>query len=281
MKVLITFDDRVRQDSTAIYFYHAFCKIADVVRAYNEELPSIDGSNFDLCIKIDDGLLSHRFPKKFSEVTKTAYYCIDSHLDLKNRMELAEEGNIEYIFTAQKPASQQKWHTDKVKWVPLGCDPNFHMVKGKRTKLYDVGFVGNVNPHWQMCRLERLDKLFKAFPNYYFGAVFFKDMAEKFSECKIVFNSSVLDDINMRHFESMASGSMLLTNKLNWQGMFTPDKHFVEYDGDEDMIRKAKYYIDHEVERERIANHGQMEVLSKHKYIDRVEEIIKTCFTRK
>jgi spore maturation protein CgeB len=61
-------------------------------------------------------------------------------------------------------------------------------------------------------REQALDRLFAEFPNFYYGQALFNDAARKFSESKVVFNISMLDDINMRTFEVLATGSFLLTN---------------------------------------------------------------------
>lgn len=273
MKILFTSENRVRHDSTGEYFYNAFCKVADVTRAFNEELKYINHEQFDLCVKIDDGLESHEFPAHFHP---SVYYVIDTHIHPDWRLKLAKEANFDYIFCAQKRGSELDWHTKNVSWLPLACDPNVHGITGPRYKCHDICFIGNVQPFWQKRRIERLSKVFKEFPNFYFGNKFFKDATEKYSESKIVFNSAHSDDINMRVFEAMCSGSMLLTDKQDWQGLFEPGKHFVEYT-DDDMIEKIKYYLENDVEREHIATHGQIEVIQNHKYIDRVKKILEIC----
>ena len=43
-------------------------------------------------------------------------------------------------------------------------------------------------------------------------------MARIYSASRIVFNRSIKDDVNMRVFEALASGSLLLTNDLAANG---------------------------------------------------------------
>lgn len=272
MKILITYEDRVRSDSTGIYFREAFKKLGNTTHVYNDVLQYVKPSDFDLYIKIDDGLQQHRFPK---ELHPSVYYAIDVHIHPAWRIELAIESQFDYIYSAQKKGVDLPWQSKNVKFLPLACDPNYHLAKGKRVKKYDVCFIGNVQPQWQKRRVDRLDRLFNEIPNFYFGQKTFREMAEKFAESKLVFNSQFSDDINMRVFEAMCSGSALFTEKLDWQGMFEDDKDLIVYDSDEEMINKARYYIEHDAEREEIARQGQQKVFDKHTYYHRVKTILE------
>ncbi len=82
----------------------------------------------------------------------------------------------------------------------------------------------------------------------------------------------------MRVFEAMASGSMLLTNEANDNGLedfFQDRKHLVIYRNDNEIIELADYFLKNNDERERIAFDGMSNVLSEHTYGNRVEEMVK------
>lgn len=274
MKVLITYDDRVRKDSTGVYFMKAFEKIADVLHVYNEELEYINHEKFDVCVKIDDGLSHHRFPAHFKN---SVYYVIDTHIHPDWRLELAEESKFNHIFCAQKPGSQLHWECDSVHFLPLACDPDYHYAVSGGIKRYDICFVGNVQPGWQMRRVNRLDTLFRNIDNFYFGQKFFRDVTDIYSQSKLVFNSAHSNDVNMRVFESMCSGSCLFTDKQNWEQLFVDDYHFVSYCDEKEMVEKAKYYISNNAAREEIAKRGQQEVIDKHTYLHRAKEILRVA----
>lgn len=275
MKILLTYEDRGRKDTTGFYFHQAFKRLVDVVFAHNEELPQINPKSFDLFVKIDDGLTKRSFIAK--DFHPSVFYAIDTHIESTDRLELAKQSEFDHVFCAQKKGAELEWATKNIHFLPLACDPNFHKVNGKRDKRWDISFIGNIQPGWQKRRVERLDLLFKEYPNFYFGNKFFLEMAEKFAESKLVFNSQYSDDINMRVFEAMCSGSALFTEKLDWQGMFLDNFDLISYSSDEEMLSKAEFYLRENSIREEIAKRGQIEVLTKHTYLDRCKEILSIC----
>ncbi len=121
------------------------------------------------------------------------------------------------------------------------------------------------------------------------GQVLNKDrMMKIYSQSKIVFNGSVGNDLNKRAFESLHSGSLLLTdNGIDGEGngihqYFEPEKHYIEYDcvGDENEIIEENaidlisYYLSHDTERNRIARTGHEEYLKHHTPQRRAEQIM-------
>ena len=85
-------------------------------------------------------------------------------------------------------------------------------------------------------------------------------------------------DLNMRLFEVLASGSMLITKKIpNGQSdLFRDGEHLVEYTSTEDLLDKVDYYLKHEDERLKIARAGQELALTKHTYKNRVDKLLET-----
>lgn len=71
--------------------------------------------------------------------------------------------------------------------------------------------------------------------------------------------SERLETGNMRMYEVPAHGMMLLCNKAGMNAheqIFVPDKEAVFYDSVQDAVDKAKYYLAHDEEREKIARAG-------------------------
>ena len=94
----------------------------------------------------------------------------------------------------------------------------------------------------------------------------------------MVFNRSIKNDINMRVFEALASGSLLLTNDLgeNGQGeLFRDGAHLAAYREADDLLDKIEFYLRREKLRERIAAAGRAEVVEKHTFGHRMEQVLR------
>ena len=229
----------------------------------------------DVFLYVDTGLF---YTLKNLEVLNClkAIYLIDSHLAFDLHLELAKDYDI--VFTAHKPAVEmfKERGIENVFWIPPACDPDLHEKKAEEKK-YDVGFVGSSSQE----RVDLLNKLGQRF-NTHYERCFLERMAEVYSESKIVFNKSIEGGLNMRVFEALASGSMLLTNEADGSGLedfFQDRKHLAIYRSENEIIELADYYLKNDDERERIAFEGMTKVLSEHAYRDRAKEMVKILST--
>lgn len=211
-------------------------------------------------------------------IISKAVYFIDTHLNLENHLNLARF--FDHVFLAQKeyiPAFRGRGISN-VHWLPLACDPEIH---GKRDvpKTCDIGFAGSITPSHQRRKvlLERLQSRF----NVRVERVFLEEMAELYSSSRIVFNNAIRRDLNMRVFEALCSGSMLLTDGSVGQEDFFKDREHLVVFNDDNIEELAAYYLAHADEREAIARAGREKVLAEHTYANRVEQIIRTVMTNR
>jgi spore maturation protein CgeB len=219
---------------------------------------------------------------------KTIYVASDTHLGKSYRFKKAR--TFDYAFFNQKDATEEfsvLFPEQKVEWLPHAAEPSAYP-KIEILKKWDVGFVGHIQdtPNYNgFTRIDALDRLFREFPNFYYGSRhpafpeknLFEDAAKKFSQSRIVFNITIKDDINMRTFETLSTESFLLTNWLPTLGdLFEDGKHLVTYKTLDEMVEKAHYYISHEEERNHIAEEGHKAFMEKHTYRHRVQHILKT-----
>jgi hypothetical protein len=105
------------------------------------------------------------------------------------------------------------------------------------------------------------------------------EMYSLLKRSKITFNShiDVAGDLcgNMRMYEATGVGTLLLTdNKKNLRQLFNPGVEVVAYDSVEDAIQKARYYLEHEDERLRIAASGQQRTLKSYSMADNINRMI-------
>jgi spore maturation protein CgeB len=109
--------------------------------------------------------------------------------------------------------------------------------------------------------------------------VYGSDMYKLFSSSKIILNMhiGVAGDYagNMRLFEVTGTGSCLLTdNKKNIGDLFDIDNEIVVYNSPDDCIKKAKWLLEHDDERNRIAEAGHLRTLKSHTVEKRCIQII-------
>ncbi len=78
-------------------------------------------------------------------------------------------------------------------------------------------------------------------------------------------NIAMKEDLNMRCFEALGTGSFLLTDWVpHIDEVFEDGKHLVLYRSLDEAVDKAKYYLAHDSEREKIAQAGYEHVMANH-----------------
>ncbi|MBI4382929.1 MAG: glycosyltransferase [Nitrospinae bacterium] len=204
-----------------------------------------------------------------------ACYLIDTHIHLEQHKEIARY--FDFVFLAQRRYVDdlKAAGSPSVHWLPLACDPEIHgMVETGKKR--DVTFVGSVTP--AHVRRKRLLETIGGHFDLRVDRKFMDEMALAFSQSKIVFNEAIDNDLNMRVFEALCSGSLLVTDEAPGSGLtdlFADGKHLVLY-RDETLVETIGHYLRHPEERERIARQGREEVLEKHTYERRAEFMIST-----
>jgi len=198
--------------------------------------------DFDLYFRIDHGDYKYDLPKSLHPAV---FYVIDTHLKKPFKKIKRQAQHYDIVFCAQKNAVQKLRNAVKVdaQWIPLGCDPEIHK-KIDSEKKYDIGFVGRNAENFD--RGEQLKFLKTKFPKSFIGSMDFREMNKVYCSSKIGFNSSIVNDINMRMFEVLSCGCFLLTNKIRKNGfedLFEDGKHLVVYQNNKDLVNLADYYI--------------------------------------
>jgi len=201
----------------------------------------------------------------------TACYFIDTHLHLQSHLDWAE--NFDIVFIAQREYLDKFRNRGmRAHWLPLGCDPDVHR-KFDEPKQHPIGFVGGVPPGSR--RETLLKKLTSQIPVQY-ERCFWDDMARLFSHSKIVFNEAVKHDLNMRVFEAMSSGTMLLTDLAINSGqeeLFRDGEDYAVY-RDDNLCDAARFYLENEELREQIAARGRRLVHNAHTYDHRIDDLL-------
>ncbi len=271
-----------RAEASAKAFFEKYGDQFEIDHIYPTGDLSMFGT-YDLNIHVDwgeDGLTGVLPYTPLETPHPSAYWCSDSHINnglpgdsYPYRLSVAKKSDI--VFCAQKRAVEEM-KQDGVSnpiWLPHAVEPLAYPKQEKFTKNFDVCFIGHVNSR---NREDAIDKLFSSFPNFDYGQALFEKAAERYGNSKICFNIAMTDDVNMRNFEVMATGSFLMTSYLpDFEDLGLVDgKHLVLYKNMDECIEKTKYYLAHDDEREKIAQAGYEEVMAKHTIQHRVDVIL-------
>lgn len=289
-----------RNDGSPLYYFNALQRMEDIeVTHLTPDKSADDYGPFDYTFWVDwgeDGLPWERWYPQGDRWGKKIYVASDTHITPEGRdYRFATALKFDYVFFNQKRAMMEfadhivkngsgdskMVHFD---WVPHAVEPIAYP-HSEIIKKYDVCFIGHLQDRKNyngLTRVDTLDRLFKEFPNFYFGTRnpmkpglnMFEDAALKFCKSKVVLNVSIVDDINMRVFETMATGSFLLTNYIpTMDELFIDGTDLATYKTLDEMVEKVKYFLENEGERDMIALNGQKKVLDGHTYTHRIRKI--------
>lgn len=234
----------------------------------------VKGSEFDCIFEVESGGFELDWvPTPDLERLPRAWWGIDTHVSTIHHVNRASKYSLAFI--SQKQYFSQFLHNNLV-WLPHACDPEFHKGDMNVPKEHDVTFIGNTGYHHRR-RNELLVAMQHTAKMNIKKNLWYRDVTSEYEKSYIVWNCSLNGDLNMRVFEAMASGAMVMTDKVDQNGgseLFTDNVHLKFYRNEEEMREQARFYLAHANQKNIIAEAGQQEVLSKHTYDNRVKEII-------
>ncbi len=268
MNILINYLYEYYPFTTASYFEMAIKK-HPYLNCYRTN--NFDPDNIDLVLNIEPVKNVIKIPG-----VPSIYYEIDNHVicghdkqfyDSADILLLAQQTNLDY-YEKYKPQI-----------LPLACWPKVHKHYADEPIKYDIGLIGNDTYPARNQLLHALERKFRVLRTT-------ADPGEPYSrllnQCKLTFNRSMNNDVNMRFFEAIATGHLLLTDYLPDQDNYAEaGKHYIAYDGEEDLIRKVQYYLKHERQREKIAKRGMNHIQQYHNYNVRLKQLLKIFYEYK
>ncbi len=185
----------------------------------------------------------------------------------------------------------------KSEYFKLGFEPRVLELIGEPKRIYDVVFVGSyslyhrqsMKPIESLAQNMHLDiwgqgmgffnPFSKLYGNYH-GQAWGLDMYKILAQSKIVVNRHINVSQNyannMRLYEATGMGAMLITDeKKNLDELFKVGKEIETYKNADELISKARYYLNHEDKRKEIVAAGQKRTLEHHNYYNRMKEFIQ------
>ena len=168
------------------------------------------------------------------------------------------------------------------RFFPFAMASNvFNCSNGFDSRNIDISFVGSNNSKYYLKRTSAINRIKKTFQyNYSLSLekkLYLNDLANEYCNSKIIINYSAdkIKSLNMRIFEGMGCGSLVLTDYVpGLEKLFKDKVHYVIFNGEQDLIRKIHFYLRHKKLAETIAKAGHRHLLSHHTYEHRAKEII-------
>lgn len=122
---------------------------------------------------------------------------------------------------------------------------------------YDIGFIGNLRTAVHTRRAHYLARLAALSHNWRVGIAterYGADYIRFFRQCRIIFNYSIHGEFNMRCYEALACGRLMLLEAANQEtpAYLKPGEDYATYTP-ESLESTIAYYLAHDAERERIA----------------------------
>ena len=261
MTILINYKYEFYPFTTASYFEMAAKALGHKIFRITD---NFDPAEIDFVLNVEsiDNII--RLPNK-----PCLYYEIDNHIIEGRHRHFYDQ--VDLVLLAQ-PRFAEFYKDYKTAILPLACWPEVHKPYYNESIIYDIGFIGNDTYPYRRKLLEMLEANFRVLRTTSKPG---EPYSRLLNQCKLTFNCAMRYDVNMRFFEAIASGRMLLTDCLPEQNAFAKDgEHYVSYNCEEGLFEKVKYYLEHTKEREEIAHRGVLHIHKNHSYSNRLNEII-------
>jgi spore maturation protein CgeB len=92
---------------------------------------------------------------------------------------------------------------------------------------------------------------------------------------------SIRSGIPLRALDILGCGGLLLSNyQAELVEAFIPNEEVVIYESIEDAAEKAEYYLNHEAERERVAQNGYRKACEMFSFDRQLEKLFNECNLR-
>ena len=231
----------------------------------------------DLLLFIEGGTM-RLFPKGLERLKcLTAWYGIDTHMDYAKHLRIGRLFDI--TFVAQKKFVE-KLRSDGLRqifWLPLGFAPELHPQE-QLDRCYEVAYVGSVNAVLHPVRHALLAAISREVSEVFKGMASPKEMGRIYAQAKMVFNKSVNNDINMRYFEAMGAGAVLITDHVTNNGieeLFTVGEHFLEYQDEGSLLALIRELRSNPHWCRRLGDAARCHVMKNHTYAFRARSALE------
>lgn len=207
----------------------------------------------------------------------TVWYGIDTHMDYVKHLKIGRLFDVTFVAQKEYVARLKKDGLQQVFWLPLAFAPELHPTDDVE-RIYDVAYVGSDNAEMHPIRHRLLSAIREGCPNNWVGKADPIKMGRVYAQSKIVFNKSVNNDVNMRYFEAMGAGSLLLTDHAVDNGiedLYNVGQHFLEYSDEASLRSLLQSVAANPEEYAPIAEAARRHTLAHHTYRHRSRALLE------
>lgn len=257
-----------RADTTGGYFARACQQLGIAHEVWPLQQVDQIPKGFDLYLRVDHG---DDYEVCLPDgLGPTAFLAIDTHLK-KTWPKIARLARaFDFLFCVQRLAAERLGGV----WLPVACDLDLHGASS-RHPVADIAFVGTDGG---IPRKFVLQALRERYSNSVIGAADFRQIGPIYSRARLGFNYSIAGDVNMRVFEVLAAGAMLLTDARPGDDLarlgLLDRQHLVLYRDPGEIFELADHYLREHAAREAIARAGTAAVRAGHTYADRLRQLL-------
>jgi len=274
MRIALIFENLI--GATTGFYFHRACQALGVTGDHwrLRDAASIP-RGYDLYLRVDNGDgYGVRLP---AHCRPAVFYAIDTHLPHSWRKIRRMAPQFDALFCCHADAVSR---LPRAEWLPVACDPQIHGVAAGQAQ-WDIGFVGTEGG---IPRKFYLQALRERYPKSCLGGFDYTEMAGIYGRSRIGFNYSIADDVNMRMFEVMAGGALLVTNALDSDDLqqlgFEDRTHLVLYRSPQELFGVIEEFLADEPARRRLAAAGQRLTLERHTYVHRMRQLLSSASKR-
>ncbi|MBI3088496.1 MAG: glycosyltransferase family 1 protein [Candidatus Omnitrophica bacterium] len=268
MRLAIVYD-KVREDALGGYVERA-CRELGLAHDHfwvrdADRIPS----GYDLYLRVDHGDYQQDLPER---LRPRVFYVSDTHLPKSWRQIARLAPRYDVMCCVHRQGAER---LSNAVWVPVACDPALHGMH-PLPKRWDLAFIGTEGG---VPRKFYLQALRERHPDSFIGHAPHTELGALYSQARIGFNYSIRDDLNMRMFEILASGTLLVTNRLSHDDLgrlgLRDREHLVLYRSPQELYALLDYYLHQDREREAIARQGMAAALGAHTYRHRLVQMLR------
>lgn len=139
-------------------------------------------------------------------------------------------------------------------------------------KIYDVGFIGEMTGDDRPLYIDTLRANFNCLIESNLDN---KELPEKLSQCKILFNHIRVEEVNIRFFENLALGVQVNTHAPALHLFAEEGKHYISIKSPEEAVDEIRKLLQDEDRQKQIAHDARIHVLENHTYKHRLLSMLK------